>query len=162
MKQPDIQMKLHGLWFWSKLKTLTQKIFSIEDTPEKIARGFALGTFIGMTPFVGLHLFISVLVARILNWNKIAAGIAVFHTNLFTGTFIIGLNYTIGAVIIGSENTLNLNENNGSSLILNIFNSGSSLFFSLLIGGLITGIPAAFFAYFLLKKIFSKKQPLNT
>lgn len=35
-------MKLNRFWFLKKLKTFMQKIFRIEDTPEKITVGIAV------------------------------------------------------------------------------------------------------------------------
>lgn len=142
----------------NRLKTIKQKIFKIEDSPEKIAKGFALGTFIGMTPLVGLQFIISVLIARVLHWNKIAAGIAVFNTNVITGSFFFGINYLIGNTILNLEGVSDLSLTNDTLLFINIFDSGYFLFLALIIGGFITGLPAALFAYFLVKRIFLKKQ----
>lgn len=144
--------------FRSKMKTFRQKIFKIEDNPEKIARGFALGTFIGMTPFVGLQFFISVFIAGLLKWNKIAAGIAVFQTNVFTGAFVFSFNYFLGAAILGVEYSFSLTNSAEIFSLSTIFCSGPSAFCSFLLGGLITGIPSSLLAYIIVRHLMLRKQ----
>ena len=49
--------------------------------------------------------------ARVLYWNKFAAGIAVFQTNILTGAFVFGFNFLIGAEMLGIEESFNLARN---------------------------------------------------
>ncbi len=140
-----------------KIKAVINKIFSIEDSPEKIARGFALGTFIGMTPLVGLQFLIAITIARFLKWNKIAAGMAVFNTNLLTGSFIFGFNYFIGASVIGNDSALNFSSASDDICVFNLLEMGTPFLCSFIVGGVITGIPFSILAYFLVKRIFRKK-----
>lgn len=157
MEQKTLIQKSDQFWVTRKLKAFAQKIFKIDDSPEKIARGFALGTFIGMTPFIGIQLPISVSIAQIFKWNKFAAGVAVFNTNVFTGTFIFGINYLIGSALIGEKTSFNFSSGSMSHIVSAIIDSGYSFFLSLFIGGIITGIPSALIAYVLVRKIFQSK-----
>ncbi len=157
MEQKTLQQKSDQFWAIRKLKVFAQKIFKIDDSPEKIARGFALGTFIGLTPFIGLQLPISVSIAQICKWNKFAAGIAVYNTNVLTGPFLFGLNYLIGSALIGTENSTNFSTGTVSQLVSTILHSGYSFFLSLIIGGIITGIPSALIAYVVIRKVFRSK-----
>ncbi len=158
MKKSAEKRRDERLGFRSKLKAFKQKIFKIEDSPEEIARGFALGTFIGMTPFIGLQFFISVFIAGLLKWNKIAAGLAVFQTNVFTGAFVFSFNYLLGAAILGGEYSFNLAASAEIFSITTIFCSGSAAFCSFLIGGLITGIPSSLMAYFIVRHVMLRKR----
>jgi len=143
-----------------KLKAIYQKLFSIKDTPEKIARGFALGSFISMTPFVGLHLIISIGLATLFRWNRTAAAIAAFNSNVLTGFFIFSFNYYLGAKIVGENPDFAFPDHLDLSFVFNIIRSGGDVFFALIVGGIITGIPAAFISYGLIKKIICKRNQL--
>jgi len=141
-----------------KAKTMHQKIFSIKDSPENIARGFALGSFVSMTPFVGLHLLIAVGLASLLKWNRIAAGIAAFNTNLLTGVFIFSFNYYLGAKIVGENSDFAFPDNFDVSFIFNLILTGSDVFIALMVGGITTGIPVAIISYGLVKKIIYRRN----
>ena len=64
---------------------LFKGLFKLEESPEVIAKGFALGSFIGMIPIPGFQVFVAFTVAKIMKLNKTAACVAVFNTNIFTG-----------------------------------------------------------------------------
>ncbi|WP_163709176.1 DUF2062 domain-containing protein [Mangrovibacterium lignilyticum] len=149
-----------------RIIVVLNRILTIRDSPERIAKGFALGTFIGMTPFIGFQLFIAVFIARLLSWNKLAAGIAVFQTNVLTGTFVFGFNFMLGAQVLGLEQTINLFENPDLLSFSTIFGSGTSILLAFIIGGVITGVPSALLAFHLIKRWLNKRQnkynPLNT
>jgi len=138
--------------------TFQKRILRLEDSPDRIAKGFALGTFIGMTPFIGFQFVIAVFLARVLYWNKFAAGIAVFQTNVLTGAFVFGFNFLIGAELLGIEQSFNLARNPELLSLSTIFGSGLTVLAAFLIGGFITGLPTAFLAYFLVRKLLVARQ----
>lgn len=140
-------MKLNWKVVWSSLTGIWRKIAHIDDSPDKIAKGFALGTFIGMTPFIGLHALISVLIARLLKWNSMAAGLAVFQVNLFTGAFVFAVNYAIGSALLGTGDELAFSVSSDLVSIDVLWGSGVLVLCSFLLGGAVTGIPASIVAY---------------
>jgi uncharacterized protein len=73
-----------------------KNILVIQDEPKVVAKGFALGSFIGMLPIPGFQLMVSLGIATLLKLNKKAACIAVFNTNLATGAFVFSFNYWLG------------------------------------------------------------------
>lgn len=77
------------------------RLIRLQAEPEAIARGMALGLFIGMTPTFGVQMFIALFFAFILRQNKIAAVIGVWNTNPLTAPFIYGLEYEVGRVLLG-------------------------------------------------------------
>ncbi|MFW5887089.1 MAG: DUF2062 domain-containing protein [Bacteroidota bacterium] len=148
-----------GLNFFSKkLKQYYNRLLEIKDHPEKIAMGFALGSFIGMTPLVGLQFVISVALASILKWNKIAAGIAVFNTNIVTGIFIFSFNYKLGTKILGMEPSFIFPEKLNIGFLKILLNAGYEVIFSLVVGGIATGIPTAIVGYFFIKFLLKKRK----
>ncbi|MBT3244915.1 MAG: DUF2062 domain-containing protein [Bacteroidetes bacterium] len=135
-----------------------KKLLKVEADPHKVASGFALGSFIGMTPFVGMQILISVSIASLAKWNRIAAGLGVFNTNLATGLFIFSFNYYLGSKILGLTPDFQLPDKLDFRFISMVFEAGSDVFFSLLLGGLITGVPFAFLVYHLIYRILKRKQ----
>jgi len=143
------------------IKVLTRpykKLLGVDADPHKVAGGFALGSFIGMTPFVGMQILISVSIASLAKWNRIAAGLGVFNTNLATGLFVFSFNYYIGSKILGLSSDFQLPDKLNLSFIPKILEAGFDVFLSLLIGGFITGLPFAFLVYHLTYRILKRKQ----
>ena len=121
---------------WDRLKR-------IQDDPRKTARGFALGVFIGMTPFVGLQVLIALFLASILKWNRTAASLGVFNTNVLTGPFLFGLSYFVGAWALQLELDFDAQSLRSFSGIAALFTGSVRVLYALLLGGLITGLPSS-------------------
>ena len=84
-------------------KLLVLRLLRLRAHPDEIAKGFALGIFIGMTPTIGGQMLIAVFFAMLLCQNKIAAAIAVWISNPLTAPFIYGLEYETGRYLLGME-----------------------------------------------------------
>lgn len=75
----------------------------LSGAPDDIAKGMALGIFIGMTPTFGFQMAIAVFWAWVLRENKIAAALGVWITNPLTAPFIYALEYETGRVLLSME-----------------------------------------------------------
>jgi uncharacterized protein (DUF2062 family) len=53
-------------------------LLHIDDTPERTAAAFAVGVFLGFSPVVGFHTLIGVLLAFLLNFNRVAVLLGVY------------------------------------------------------------------------------------
>lgn len=53
-------------------------LLHINDTPERTAGAFALGVFIGFSPFLGFHTLMAILLAFLLNLNRVAVLLGVY------------------------------------------------------------------------------------
>jgi uncharacterized protein (DUF2062 family) len=62
----------------SLLRRWADALLHIHDTPERTAAAFALGVFIGFSPFLGLHTLIAILLAFLLNLNRVAMLLGVY------------------------------------------------------------------------------------
>jgi len=140
------------------LTILKNKIFNLSGDSKYIAKGFALGSFIGMLPFPGFQIFISLGIASIIKVNKKAACIGVFNTNLITGVFIFAFNYWLGKTLLGFKSNLNLYDEMKSDLLFTLYNSGRETFLALLVGGIITGALAAISSYYLVITWYNKNH----
>mgnify|MGYP000262409494 FL=1 len=86
-----------------QLKLNVLRLIRLRAEPNDIAKGFALGIFIGMTPTFGVQMVIAVFLAMLLEENKIAAAVGVWITNPLTAPFIYALEYESGRLLLGLD-----------------------------------------------------------
>lgn len=145
-----------------KLILNIKSIFRLEDTPKRIAKGFALGSFIGMLPIPGLQLLVAAGLSTILKINRKAACVAVFNTNVATGAFVFAFNYWLGKELLGISPSFSMPDKIGIDFISTILEAGSEVFFAMVLGGVITGVIAAGAAYYIVKAIFTYRATKST
>ncbi len=141
-----------------KSKMALLSLFKIKGDPKRIAKGFALGSFIGMLPFPGFQVFISAGLASILRFNKTAAITGVFNTNLATGAFIFAFNHWLGKTILRFESTFSIPKRINLGFVRTVLDAGFEVFLSLLVGGIITGVISMLLGYHILLYILKKKN----
>lgn len=84
-----------------KIKLQFLRFARLSGSPDDIAKGMALGIFIGMTPTFGFQMAIAVFCAWVLRENKLAAALGVWITNPLTAPFIYALEYESGRLLLG-------------------------------------------------------------
>jgi hypothetical protein len=87
--------------FLRQFKLNIIRLMRLQDSPHRIARGIALGLFIGMSPTFGVQMALAFFAALLLSENKLAAVIGVWVTNPLTAPFIYGLEYETGRILMG-------------------------------------------------------------
>jgi len=87
--------------FVRQFKLNVVRFVRLRGGPDEIAKGMALGIFIGMTPTLGFQMAIAVFFAWLLRENKIAAALGVWITNPVTAPFIYALEYESGRMVLG-------------------------------------------------------------
>jgi uncharacterized protein (DUF2062 family) len=60
------------------MKDLLKKLLHIEDTPERTALAYALGIFLGFSPFVGLHTLVGLAIAFLFGLNRMTVLLGVW------------------------------------------------------------------------------------
>lgn len=65
----------------SLVRRWLETLLHVHDTPERTAAAFAVGVFIGFSPFLGFHTILGIIVAFVFNLNRVAALLGVY-TNL--------------------------------------------------------------------------------
>jgi len=135
-----------------------KSLFRLKGEPKTVAKGFALGSFIGMLPFPGFQMLISAALAAFLKFNKAAAVAGVFNTNVATGAFVFAFNYWLGTKILGVESTFKIPERINLGFAKTIMEAGTDVFLSLMLGGLITGVFAMFLGYYISLLILTRKS----
>lgn len=138
-------------------KIRSHKIFCLEGSPQNIAGGFALGSFIGMMPIPGVQVFVALFAASIIKVNKKAACLAVFNTNMVTGIFIFAFNFWLGKALLGIESDFIFPEKIDYNFINVIISSGKNVVLSLLVGGGITGLLSSILLYYGILNYYNRK-----
>ena len=141
-----------------KLKDFKRNFLNMKGDARYIARGVALGTFIGMTPFPGFRMVIAIAVARLFRMHVTAAALSVYSNNAITGLFISAFNYYIGMKILHLQNMPEFPMTSIHDAADFIFHSGLNVFASLCVGGVAVGVPFAALMYFISYKIFSNRN----
>ncbi len=100
-----------------RLRLLYLKILRIDDPPEKIARGAAIGVMMGILPTFGLGIVLSLILAFILRANKAAAVLGSLIMNPITTTFFWTLSAFVGSVIFWEDTQLILEEAKNGNLL---------------------------------------------
>lgn len=139
---------------------LRLKIQKLIGNPETIARSFAMGSFIGVTPLIGMQIILSLTLASIFRLNKTASVVGVVNTNWTKGLFLYPVNYKIGAWIIGNHASLDIKSLFSGHVFSNLYQAGAEVFISMLIGGFVTGAVISTIYYFLVLKILKQKETL--
>lgn len=132
-------------------------------SPEAIARGMALGLIIAFSPTVGIQLIMALLLATMLNANRLAAVIPVFLTNVFTVPAVYGFTYAVGNLLLpgryrSTEKVRRLLWEFSRRVRHGEFASwhetfseflrlGNELFWPMLVGGLAVGLVGAAVSY---------------
>ena len=64
------------------------KLVRVKDSQDKLAVGFACGSMVSFSPFIGFHFLLAVIFAYIFRGNIVASLIGTFVGNPFTFPFI--------------------------------------------------------------------------
>jgi len=60
------------------VKRWLDTLLHVNDTPERTARAFALGVFLGFSPFLGLHTIVGIAIAFMFSLNRVAVLLGVY------------------------------------------------------------------------------------
>jgi uncharacterized protein (DUF2062 family) len=83
------------------LRDKLSSIFSVKDSPQKIALSFSVGVFFGMSPFLGLHTILGIAAAWLFRLNKFVTIVGVYITNPWTIVPIYTFATWFGAKLLG-------------------------------------------------------------
>jgi hypothetical protein len=125
-----------------------ERFIRLRGCPREIARGFAVGIFVGLTPTMGAQMLIAVPLAALVKANKVAAAAGVWITNPVTAAFIYGLTYVVGSRITGLSGRLASGFADQMTL-MEIVARAPHVFWTLTVGGIVMGIPLAAAGYYL-------------
>jgi len=88
------------------LRDKLRQVVGVKDSPRKIAISFGIGVFIGMSPVLGLHTVLAILIAWIFRLNKFVTLVGVYITNPWTIVPIYTGATWLGAKMLGIKHIL--------------------------------------------------------
>lgn len=141
LRQFPRKKKLHGGWLH---RLLGNRLFDPGlwlPTRESVAFGVAIGTFVGLMPFLGLQIALSLLLCFAFRVNVTAAVLATFISNPVTGAPILYLQREVGLMLSAPLAPVDLAGYSG-------FAKGWMEYGRpLMLGALVTGAIAAILSY---------------
>jgi len=135
----SINLKRASLFYFLKL-------IRVKDSKDKLAIGFACGSMVSFSPFIGFHFLLAVIFAYILRGNIVASLIGTFVGNPFTFPFIWIFIYKVGNIFFKNDQNFSL-----ELTFQSLFNQGYDILIPMMIGSLIVSIPIWFISYFTVK-----------
>jgi len=142
-----------------RIKKFIQNVASINDTPESLSRGIAIGFFFGVSIFWGLQIILALLFAQLLKGNKKAAAIMTAVSNPLTTPLIYPGCYKIGHFIVNDPEK-NIDYSAISTLV-DIINMGLPFIEAMLAGTFIAGSAGALVCYIASKKYLMHRKRHN-
>jgi uncharacterized protein (DUF2062 family) len=143
-------------------------ILEVKDTPHRIALAFAIGVFLGISPFLGLHYIGGFAIAWLVGLNKLVTLVGVSVNNPWTIVPISSFCVWIGAKLIGIKQILPEVEWESITL-MNILGKFSDfhnfiemvkqlwpLIASFFVGSLLIGSISAVASYFIIQIIMAR------
>ena len=139
-------------------KHFYHRFFKLRGSPREASLGIALGVFVGMSPFLGFHTAIAVLLASLFKWSKITAALGVFITNPITAPIIYPLTYRLGAMLTGFSEPIQWSRLLESVALIELLKNSPMIIIDMLFGGIFVGIPLSIIVYFITHAIVSKAK----
>jgi uncharacterized protein len=96
-------------------------LLHIEDSPERTAAAFALGVFFGFSPFLGFHTLLALIVAFVLNLNRVAVLLGVYANLPWFLAPYYAIATMAGAEITGNRLPPDLRSNFGALFELSLW-----------------------------------------
>lgn len=127
------------------IRAFYDRFLRLHGSPEQIAWGAAVGFFVAMTPTMGIQTYLAVPIAALFGLSKVAAAATVWMTNPVTAPFLYGLNYMIGARLLGYPLRTPFLSNPSWETF---WHAGERVMLALTLGGVITGAIVAVVGYF--------------
>lgn len=122
------------------------KFLRLQDNPQKLAWGMALGVFIGVTPTVPFHTVAALFLAGLLGVSPITAYLGIWIMNPVTMAPLYLLAYKVGEILLHKGGPLTLPETYNFETMLDLLWRGG---LALQVGGVIIALPPAIVSYFL-------------
>ena len=96
---PRVSWRRSGAYF-------AKRILRLSAAPHSVALGCAIGAGVSMTPFIGLHLVITAMLAWLVRGNIIAGAIGTSVGNPLTFPFIWALTHRIGQFLMDDRRNI--------------------------------------------------------
>jgi len=134
---------------------LIYRVFSLDDTPHRLALGVAVGIFVAWTPSIPFQMLLTIAIAWLLGANKLVGVPFVWISNPATVIPVYGPNYRIGCWILdrtpdGWSKLLEAIRFHGTWLdrLYEWYHATSAIFWELWVGSLVVSLVLGILTYF--------------
>lgn len=128
------------------LRYLYLRFIRFRKDPQEVARGLAIGVFVGLSPFFGFHMIAAVALAALLKGNKFMAVFGSWIGNPLTFSFILFTDYKVGRWVLGGHPEA---LKSISWHPFEVLHASWNILFPMSVGGALVGLLAGVAAYFL-------------
>lgn len=146
-----------GVGFIRQAKLVVVRFVRLRGLPEEIAKGVALGIFIGMTPTFGFQMAIALFFAYLLRENRLAAILGVWITNPVTAPVIYAIEYEMGRILLGLPRAILPTEFTWGAYA----DLGWNIMYPLWVGGMVAGIILGALSYFVTLRLVPVVKDLH-
>ena len=140
------------------LTRLYHRFLKLRGSPRQVSLGMALGVFLGMTPFLGFHTAMAVMLASLFKWSKVTAAVGVLITNPLTAPVIYPLTYRLGAMLTGFSEPIQWSKLLETGAVIGLMKNSPMIIIDMVVGGILVGLPLSIFIYFITHSVFSKAK----
>jgi uncharacterized protein (DUF2062 family) len=140
-----------------RLREKLQVILALKENPHNVAASFGIGVFIGMSPLLGLHTILGLLVASVLKLNRLVTIVGVYVTNPWTIIPIYTFGTWIGMKLLGVDGIVT-NINWSDLSIHNVVSELEELLMPFIAGTLFIGAVSSIIGYFLIMYLFKRQR----
>jgi uncharacterized protein len=144
------------LSFKQRLRSLWQKLLSLNASPEQIAGGFAIGMFASCFPILPFDTPVAIGLAWLCGLNVIAAvtatSITVFVVPVIP--FVWWAAYHVGRLIIPSRHAVAFRHAHAAEVL----KMGWGVYSATLVGSVAFALPIALLSYVLIKRLVTQFQ----
>ena len=136
-------------------KERLRAILGVGDSPERIARAFAIGIFIAFSPLLGLHVALAILLIGVFRLNKPAVLAGTFVNNPWTLVPILVTSTWIGEQVCCRAS--DLPDIDWSSLTFSTLHVQlRSYIWPFVLGSILLGLICAVLSYFIVYRLVSE------
>ena len=141
-----------------KLTRLYNRFLKLRGSPRQASLGMALGVFVGMTPFLGFHTAMAVMLASLFKWSKVTAVVGVLITNPLTAPIIYPITYRLGAMLTGFSDPIQWTRLLEPGAVIDLMKNSPMIIIDMLVGGILVGLPLSIVIYFITHAVVSKAK----
>jgi hypothetical protein len=88
---------------WRRLRERATHVLHLDEEPSRLAAGMAVGVFIGVTPFYGLHTLLALAAAYVFRLNKVATITGAWINLPWFAPFVYGFCLRLGEGILTGD-----------------------------------------------------------
>ena len=143
------------------LRRTLRLILHTGDTPHRTALAFGIGVFIAFSPFLGLHIWIALLISVLFRLNRVAMLVGTYLNNPWTFAPIYLAGTSLGCFLLGisSDGLSGINWNlHGRAFYRNVWHVLRRYLWPLTLGSMLLGLVCALLGYLLVRHVIEQRR----